>query len=161
MDEPTTGMDPGNRRHVWNMIENVKKGRVIILTTHSMEEADVLGDQIAIMVSGKLKCIGGALHLKSKFGTGYKIRIVTPIEKRNETKQLVKEHLPNAKLEDEAAGSLTYTLPTESQQLIPAFFAELEKQEGVLINDWGISQTTLEDVFLHLTRTVPHRVNQL
>jgi len=157
MDEPTTGMDPGNRRHVWNMIEKVKKGRVIILTTHSMEEADVLGDQIAIMVSGKLKCIGSALHLKSKFGTGYKIRIVTPIEKRIETKQFVAGLLPSAKLEDEAAGSLTYTLPNEAQKLIPAFFAEIEHHEGTLINDWGISQTTLEDVFLHLTRNAPLR----
>jgi len=152
MDEPTTGMDPGNRRHVWNMIGRVKKGRVIILTTHSMEEADVLGDQIAIMVSGGLKCIGSSLHLKTKFGTGYKIRLVTPVEKKEETKKLIQSLLPVAKLEDEAAGSLTYTLPSDSQKMIPKLFAEIEQQEGLLINDWGISQTTLEDVFLHLTR---------
>jgi len=152
MDEPTTGMDPGNRRHVWNMIEKVKKGRIVILTTHAMEEADVLGDQIAIMSSGKLKCIGNSLHLKTKFGTGYRIRVVTPNELSDETKGFIKQHLPHGKLEDAAAGSLTYTLPPEFNGEIPDFFAHLEKEEGHLVNDWGISQTTLEDVFLHLTR---------
>lgn len=49
MDEPTTGMDPVNRRHVWSFIEKFKKDRVIVMTTHSMEEADVLGDRIVIM----------------------------------------------------------------------------------------------------------------
>lgn len=46
--EPTTGMDPVARRQVWNLIEKVKRGRIIVLTTHSMEEADVLGDRIGL-----------------------------------------------------------------------------------------------------------------
>jgi ABC-type multidrug transport system ATPase subunit len=49
LDEPTTGMDPISRRHVWDIIEHCKQGRAFILTTHSMEEADILGDRIAIM----------------------------------------------------------------------------------------------------------------
>lgn len=67
----TTGMDPITRRHVWDIIENAKKGRAIILTTHSMEEADILSDRIAIMAKGKLRCIGTSIRLKSRFGTGY------------------------------------------------------------------------------------------
>jgi len=50
-------MDPVNRRHVWSFIENFKKGRAIILTTHAMEEADILGDSIAIMALGKLRFV--------------------------------------------------------------------------------------------------------
>ena len=50
LDEPTTGMDPISRRATWDIIEAAKKGRAIVLTTHSMEEADILGDRIAIMV---------------------------------------------------------------------------------------------------------------
>jgi len=57
MDEPTTGMDPLNRRHVWSFLENFKVGRAIILTTHSMEEADILGDQVAIMALGRLRFV--------------------------------------------------------------------------------------------------------
>ncbi len=51
LDEPTTGMDPISRRATWDIIEAAKPGRAIVLTTHSMEEADILGDRIAIMVS--------------------------------------------------------------------------------------------------------------
>ena len=50
LDEPTTGMDPVTRREVWEMIQRARIGRVVMLTTHSMEEADVLGDRIAVMV---------------------------------------------------------------------------------------------------------------
>lgn len=67
----TTGMDPITRRHVWDIIENAKKGRAIILTTHSMEEADVLSDRIGIMAKGRLRCIGNSIRLKSRFGTGF------------------------------------------------------------------------------------------
>ena len=53
LDEPTTGMDPISRRATWDIIEAAKKGRAIVLTTHSMEEADILGDRIAIMVRAR------------------------------------------------------------------------------------------------------------
>ncbi|CAF2129572.1 unnamed protein product [Brassica napus] len=71
LDEPTTGMDPITRRHVWDIIQKSKKGRAIILTTHSMEEADILGDRIGIMAKGRLRCIGTSIRLKSRFGTGF------------------------------------------------------------------------------------------
>lgn len=67
----TTGMDPITRRHVWDVIEEAKRGRAIVLTTHSMEEADILGDRIAIIAKGRLRCIGTSIRLKSRFGTGY------------------------------------------------------------------------------------------
>lgn len=75
LDEPTTGMDPITRRHVWDIVEAAKKNRAIILTTHSMEEADILGDRIAIMARGSLRCIGSSLRLKNKFGAGYCISV--------------------------------------------------------------------------------------
>jgi len=75
LDEPTTGMDPVSRRQVWNLIEQYKKNRVIVLTTHSMEEADILGDKIGIMSHGQLSCIGTSLHLKNKFGAGYRVTL--------------------------------------------------------------------------------------
>lgn len=68
------GMDPVSRRQVWDIIERAKRQRAVILTTHSMEEADVLADRIAIMARGSLRCIGSALHLKQKFGAGYQAR---------------------------------------------------------------------------------------
>ena len=56
-DEPTTGMDPRVRRDIWNLILRMKHNRVTIMTTHSMEEADILGDNIAIMANGQLRWV--------------------------------------------------------------------------------------------------------
>ncbi|GLI66002.1 hypothetical protein VaNZ11_009613 [Volvox africanus] len=75
LDEPTTGMDPISRRYVWDIIQESKAGRAIILTTHSMEEADILGDRIAIMARGKLRCVGTSLRLKQRFGSGYTLSV--------------------------------------------------------------------------------------
>ncbi len=54
MDEPTTGMDPVSRKDVWKLIQQLKRNKVVILTTHAMEEADVLSDRIAVIADGKL-----------------------------------------------------------------------------------------------------------
>jgi len=75
-DEPTTGMDPVSRRSVWELMQELKKDKTIILTTHAMEEADALADRIAVVVDGRLKCIGTPLNLKNTFGDGYKVSMV-------------------------------------------------------------------------------------
>jgi len=58
LDEPTTGLDPEVRRLIWDIINRAKQGRTIILTTHSMEEAEVLCQRIGIMSKGLLRCLG-------------------------------------------------------------------------------------------------------
>ena len=68
LDEPTTGMDPLSKRRVWSMIQRAKQSRIVLLTTHSMEEADALGDKIAVMHHGRLRAVGTSLFLKNKFG---------------------------------------------------------------------------------------------
>ena len=76
MDEPTTGMDPKTRRGVWQMIKDLKKNRCVILTTHAMEEAEILADRIAVISEGEMKCIGTSLFLKNTYGSGYKLNLV-------------------------------------------------------------------------------------
>ena len=76
LDEPTAGMDLSARRKLWNMLKKYKQDRIIILTTHYMDEADILGDRIGIMNEGELVCIGSPLFLKSRFGTGYTLTVV-------------------------------------------------------------------------------------
>ncbi|CAH8451204.1 unnamed protein product [Heterobilharzia americana] len=71
LDEPTTGVDPYSRRSIWDLILKAKVNKTIILTTHHMDEADILGDRIAIISHGKLKCYGSSLYLKSNYGQGY------------------------------------------------------------------------------------------
>uniref|UniRef100_A0A8C6A8Z5 ATP-binding cassette sub-family A member 3-like n=1 Tax=Marmota marmota marmota TaxID=9994 RepID=A0A8C6A8Z5_MARMA len=67
LDEPTSGMDPVSRRATWNLIQQHKEDRTILLTTHHMDEADILGDRIAIMVLGTLQCCGSSVFLKKLY----------------------------------------------------------------------------------------------
>lgn len=76
LDEPTSGMDTSARRYIWEMLKNYKNDRIILLTTHFMDEADYLGDRIAIMAGGKLVALGSNVYLKNKFGVGYNIAFV-------------------------------------------------------------------------------------
>lgn len=68
LDEPTAGMDAVSRRAIWDLLQQQKRTRTILLTTHFMDEADLLGDRIAIMAKGELQCCGSSLFLKQKYG---------------------------------------------------------------------------------------------
>jgi ATP-binding cassette subfamily A (ABC1) protein 3 len=75
LDEPTSGMDIGASRKLWSMLRDYRSNRIIILTTHYMDEADILGDRIGIMTNGSLVCLGSSMFLKNRFGIGYKLMI--------------------------------------------------------------------------------------
>ncbi|KAH6573196.1 hypothetical protein BASA60_006151 [Batrachochytrium salamandrivorans] len=152
MDEPTTGMDPVNRRHVWSFIEKFKQNRVMILTTHSMEEADVLGDSIAIMSNGRMRAINNSIALKTKFGTGYRISVMTNPSNSEQVKQIIQQMVSECILEDDVAGALIYQFPGSSSHHIPELVQWLEANPDGLVKSWGISQSTLEEVFLRLVR---------
>ncbi|TNN33037.1 ATP-binding cassette sub-family A member 1 [Liparis tanakae] len=77
LDEPTAGVDPFARRGIWDLLLKYRQGRTIILSTHHMDEADILGDRIAIISHGKLCCVGSSLFLKNQLGTGYYLTLVT------------------------------------------------------------------------------------
>ncbi|NXM65532.1 ABCA1 protein, partial [Serilophus lunatus] len=76
LDEPTAGVDPYSRRGIWELLLKYRQGRTIILSTHHMDEADILGDRIAIISHGKLCCVGSSLFLKNHLGTGYYLTLV-------------------------------------------------------------------------------------
>ncbi|ETO28442.1 hypothetical protein RFI_08694, partial [Reticulomyxa filosa] len=73
LDEPSSGMDPVSRRHMWDFISQTMHHRAVILTTHSMEECEALCHRIGIMVLGQLRCLGTAQRLKSRYGKGYQL----------------------------------------------------------------------------------------
>ena len=95
LDEPSTGMDPYARRALWKTIhEALRNDRAVLLTTHSMEEADAVCGRIAIMTNGVLRCIGSSQHLKNRFGSGYTIVITLLARDQNGNVRRDDPHAP-------------------------------------------------------------------
>nr|AYM45140.1 ATP-binding cassette subfamily A member 3 [Carassius auratus] len=156
LDEPTSGMDPSARRATWDLLQGEKRGRTILLTTHFMDEADLLGDRIAIMASGELQCCGSPLFLKNKYGAGYHMVIVKDAFCNvSEISRVVHMYVPDATLESNAGAELSYILPKESTSRFELLFAELEMNRDELgIASYGASVTTMEEVFLRVGKLV-------
>ncbi|KAM3597560.1 uncharacterized protein V6R79_006150 [Siganus canaliculatus] len=156
LDEPTSGMDPSARRATWDLLQGEKRGRTILLTTHFMDEADLLGDRIAIMAGGELQCCGSPLFLKNKYGAGYHMVIVKDaLCNVSEITRLVHMYVPNATLESSAGAELSFILPKESTSRFELLFAELEmNREELGIASYGASVTTMEEVFLRVGKLV-------
>ncbi|KAJ7332470.1 hypothetical protein JRQ81_014650, partial [Phrynocephalus forsythii] len=76
LDEPTSGVDPYSRRSIWDLLLKYRPGKTIILSTHHMDEADILGDRVAIISQGKLLCSGSPVFLKNSFGSGFYLTLV-------------------------------------------------------------------------------------
>ena len=76
LDEPSSGMDVATRRNMWDVVTASLKTGSVVLTTHSMEEADALSTRIAIMTNGELRCVGTSQHLKTRFGGGYQLELL-------------------------------------------------------------------------------------
>ena len=82
LDEPSAGMDPNARKNMWEVVNRIKRQKCsIILTTHSMDEAESLCNTMAIMVEGRFKCYGTAAHIKNKYSSGYEflLKVLCPI----------------------------------------------------------------------------------
>lgn len=118
LDEPTSGLDLSARRQLWNMLKEQKKDRIIILTTHYMDEADILGDRIAIMKSGKVTALGSSIFLKSTFGAGYNLTVVkSESEPNTELLPYMERHLgPKVIKQTEIQQEMTVQIPTEYAQ---------------------------------------------
>uniref|UniRef100_A0A8D0CJU8 Cholesterol transporter ABCA5 n=1 Tax=Scleropages formosus TaxID=113540 RepID=A0A8D0CJU8_SCLFO len=151
LDEPTAGMDPCSRHQVWSLLKSRRAGRVTVLSTHYMDEADILADRKAVISQGQLKCVGSSLYLKTKCGVGYhlKMSVNEGCEADNIT-SLVKQHVLEAQLSLQHEAELTYTLPFKSIDSFPGLFSELDCRPDLGISNYGVSMTTLEDVFLRL-----------
>ncbi|PFX17779.1 ATP-binding cassette sub-family A member 3 [Stylophora pistillata] len=150
LDEPTSGMDPSARRFTWDLLQQHKEGRTILLTTHFMDEADILGDRIAIMAEGNVKCCGSSLFLKNKYGVGYHMVIVKePSCDVPKVTGVVASHVPTATVESNIGAELSFILPSEATGNFENLFLELETRRKELgIASYGASVTTMEEVFL-------------
>ncbi|CAD7929908.1 unnamed protein product, partial [Amoebophrya sp. A25] len=176
LDEPTTGLDPVSRRQVWDFIQRLKKDRVVVLTTHSMEEADCLSDRIGILSSGRLKTVGTSLLLKNKYGSGFRLTFNVDPPQIRDVATFVREKLPGSQILIAAGTNLSVAVPRSLAGILPNFLRQVErimgegadKPGGVTgtsssgggqsagsspsaVLGYGISNSTLEEVFMNLT----------
>uniref|UniRef100_A0A3B4BC57 ATP-binding cassette sub-family A member 2 n=1 Tax=Periophthalmus magnuspinnatus TaxID=409849 RepID=A0A3B4BC57_9GOBI len=165
LDEPTAGVDPYARRAIWDLILKYKQGRTILLSTHHMDEADLLGDRIAIISHGRLQCCGSPLFLKSTYGDGYKLTLVkrqtppSPLSPPSlcsepRVSQFVRQFVPSCLLVSDSNTELSYILPSDAARKggFERLFQALESSlHSLALTSFGLMDTTLEEVFLKVS----------
>lgn len=152
LDEPTSGMDPAARRSTWDMLQRFRRDRTIVFTTHFMDEADVLGDRIAIMGNGHVRCCGSPFFLKTSYGVGY--HLILSKDAHSDAQQifhLVQRHIPSSRLESAISAECKILLPHETTPKFPELFDDLEaNKDDLQIFSIGLSETTIEEVFMKI-----------
>lgn len=151
------GVDPEARRFLWDVILDVLPGRVVVLTSHSMEECEALCHKLAIMVDGNFRCMGSVQHIKSKYGQGYHATFRLPPEDMGQLKERMQQlrdanKLSHAELVQEHGSVVTYHLLIDSSELATLFENVEKLRKELNINDYSVSQTTLEQVFVRFAR---------
>ncbi|TTW24234.1 ATP-binding cassette sub-family A member 1 [Bagarius yarrelli] len=186
LDEPTAGVDPYARRGIWELLLKYKTGRTIILSTHHMDEADILGDRIAIISHGRVCCCGSSLFLKKIYGSGYYLTLARANQEMMTSQRhtggmqftdassidegigsgsistqepadvadvtsVIRVHIPEAEFLEVIGQELVYLLPYAGSKdgSFASLFKELDlEKERLGISSYGISDTSLEEIFL-------------
>ncbi|KAG4089491.1 hypothetical protein H8356DRAFT_31109 [Neocallimastix lanati (nom. inval.)] len=166
LDEPTTGLDPLSRRKIWELLQKKREGKVIFLTTHYMDEADILADRKLILNKGRIRCLGTSLYLKNHFNMNYNLDIETEDQVR--VNDIIQRYLPEATyyvdpemgVSDNSVKCHTWRLPLNSTSKFTPLLDELERQSSVdeegqaqssaLIKKFALNMPTLEELFIRL-----------
>jgi ABC-type multidrug transport system ATPase subunit len=155
LDEPTSGMDVHAKRGLWHFLKNYKDNKIIILTTHSLDEAEYLGDRIGIMSEGGLVCLGTSSYLKNKFSCGFNINFLVDHKK-------ITQHLRHKLIDELRKEEPKCSVKVMSKETIVVNFPEINKscenifrlvdiiKDECFIINYTLSTTSLEDVFLKL-----------
>ncbi|XP_074285014.1 ABC transporter A family member 7-like [Silene latifolia] len=152
MDEPSTGLDPASRNNLWNVVKQAKQDRAIILTTHSMEEAEVLCDRIGIFVDGGLQCIGNPKQLKGRYGGSYVFTMTTSSKHDAEVERMVQSLSRNSQKIYHISGTQKFEIPKHEIRISSVFKAVEDAKKRFAVHAWGLADTTLEDVFIKVAR---------
>jgi ABC-2 type transport system ATP-binding protein len=149
LDEPTTGLDPQARRQLWELIERFRlAGRTIVLTTHYMDEAERLCDNVAIMDHGKIIALGTPRELIASIGVEHLVEFSTSSDaKKPELSPL--EHIQGVRCVQSENGSVQLQV-TELHLAVPGLLDELRRQD-LSLSELRTRSATLEDVFVALT----------
>jgi ABC-type multidrug transport system ATPase subunit len=140
---------------LWNDILNlIKENRIVILTSHSMEECEALCTRLVIMVNGQFKCLGSPQHLKSKFGNGYKLAIRLNNENESETLyEFMKTNFPSSTIQETHKNLFEFILPFKDTKLSQVFGRIEKSREFLNLKDYSVSQTTLDQIFVNFAKS--------
>ena len=150
LDEPTTGLDPQARRNLWDFISwiNREEGKTVVLTTHYMEEAEILCDRVAIIDQGRIRALDTPIGLIHQLPVAYRILFATgdPVDDA-ELRGLpgVADVVPSTN------GAPRWELRVSRAQVTLPAFVTWAEDRGVTVEDVRVLPATLEDVFLSLT----------
>uniref|UniRef100_A0A8C0YTU6 ABC transporter domain-containing protein n=1 Tax=Canis lupus familiaris TaxID=9615 RepID=A0A8C0YTU6_CANLF len=171
LDEPTAGVDPASRHSIWELLLKYREGRTLILSTHHLDEAEVLGDRVAVVAGGRVCCCGSPLFLRRHLGSGYYLTLAkarpspaaggevraepTPEPERQACSRVllsfVQQLVPGARLVEELPHELLLVLPYGGavDGSFARLFREMDRRLGELgLASYGISDTSLEEIFL-------------
>ena len=150
LDEPTTGLDPQARRHLWDLVDQLKQsGRTIILTTHYLEEAERLCDRVAIMDHGRVIAQGTTQQLIASLGAEHVVEFAVAERESSEVNVAPLLAIPGVQSHRVDAG-LHQLSVGELHTAVPSIFAALDGQ-GLELSEFRTHSATLEDVFVSLT----------
>lgn len=164
LDEPGAGVDPAARRRIWRLIDQHRVNRTILLSTHHLDEADMLSDTVVVMHRGKILCTGSPLTLKTTYGRGYWMNVAFPqsdpreyIDRKSmeDLRSLVESVVPNATVDGPSGSEMTVNLPFHGKHGaandIAAAIKLLEDNKKKLgFSRISLECDTLEKVFLDL-----------
>ena len=146
LDEPTAGLDPQGRRSLWEVVRGMKgAGRTVMLTTHYMDEAEVLCDRLAILDHGKILRAGTPAELIASLGIPSVVELT--FDGPAPDPASLRARLDTAV---EARGDVWEIPTTDPKTLLPRLLTAIES-ERLEYNQVHVRRATLEDVFLHLT----------
>lgn len=154
LDEPTTGLDPSIKRSIWEVIESMREDRCILLTTHSMDEAEALCNRIGIMAKGSLLCIGTQNHLRSRYGDSFELSFTTSQQSVDSIRTLelfLENHFSHVTKVSSYGRSQVFTIPRGNIDLKTLFDVVIQGKSDGLYDEWGVGQSSLDEIFVTIT----------
>ncbi len=154
LDEPTTGLDPEMKRMIWTIVENLKsaENKCIVLTTHAMDEAEALCSRIGIMAQGTLRCVGTLEQLQNRFNARFELSF-TVLNGSND--QVLHQHIetycPSVMMLSTFGQTRVFTIPKREISIQQLFRMLIQGQEKGFYTEWGVSHTSLDEVFCAIT----------